>query len=50
MGAEEMKTIGGWMLDALKQHDDPKALDAIRESVAELANQFPVPSDSAVAS
>jgi len=47
MGADEMKTIGGWMLDALKQHGDAKALDSLRDSVAGLANQFPVPSDSA---
>lgn len=50
MGAAEMKTIGGWMLDALKHHDNQSALDAIRDSVAELATQFPVPSDAAIAS
>ena len=47
MGVDEMKTIGGWMLQALEKHDDKSALESIRNSVAELASQFPVPSDAA---
>lgn len=49
LGVDEMKKIGGWMLEALKQHDNVAALSTIRESVAELANQFPVPSDASLA-
>ena len=50
MGVDEMTTIGGWMLQALENHDDLATLQSIQESVVELANQFPVPSDAAVAS
>ena len=49
MGVDEMKSIGQWMLQALQKHDDAAALNSIRESVAELANQFPVPADAALA-
>jgi len=47
MKAPEMQQIGSWMLDALKSHDDEAAVKKIRASVAELATQFPVPSDAA---
>ncbi len=47
MGTAEMQKIGEWMLAALKSHDDEAAVKKIRASVAELANQFPVPSDAA---
>jgi glycine hydroxymethyltransferase len=47
MGTGEMNTIGKWILESLKSHDDEKAVASIRASVAELANQFPVPSDAA---
>ena len=46
MGAEEMQSIGKWMLEALKHHDDQQVLSRIRSSVGELAKQFPVPSDA----
>ena len=48
MKTAEMHQIGSWMLDALKSHDDVASIKKIRASVAELANQFPVPSDAAV--
>lgn len=48
MRAEEMKQIGTWMLDALANATDEARLRQIRGSVADLANQFPVPSDVAL--
>lgn len=45
MGADEMKTIAAWMLQALRHWDDSNALDKIHHSVKEMANEFPVPSD-----
>ena len=47
MGVEEMKTIGDWMLEALKSPEDEAVLQRVRSAVSELANQFPVPSDAA---
>jgi glycine hydroxymethyltransferase len=43
MGEAEMRTVGAWMLDALKHHDDANRLAAIREQVRELCTSFPVP-------
>jgi glycine hydroxymethyltransferase len=43
MGVEEMRTIGGWMLQALKNPDDAAAHARIREQVRELCAGFPVP-------
>lgn len=43
MAAEEMKTIGSWMLQALKQADDEATLARIRGDVSQLCEQFPVP-------
>ena len=43
MGTAEMKTIGGWMLAALKAADDEPLLARIRGQVAELCRSFPVP-------
>lgn len=45
MGADEMKTIAGWILQALRQHDEPSQLEVVRRDVIALANQFPVPAD-----
>ncbi len=45
MGADEMKTIATWILQALKQHDDTDAIEKIRQDVVALAGQFPVPAD-----
>lgn len=45
MGADEMKTIAGWILQALRQHDDPAKLEVVRRDVIALAGQFPVPAD-----
>lgn len=43
MGTEQMKTIGGWIVEALKKADDGNELERIRKSVAELCQNFPVP-------
>jgi len=46
MGADEMRTIGGWILAALKAPDDEALSERIRGEVAELCRQYPVPSDA----
>jgi glycine hydroxymethyltransferase len=43
MKVEQMRTIGEWMLAALKCPDDEKTLNRIRGEIKELCNQFPVP-------
>jgi glycine hydroxymethyltransferase len=43
MGVEEMRTIGGWMLQALKAPEDEALHATLRGQVRELCQQFPVP-------
>jgi len=43
MGQDEMRTIGRWMLEALKTPDDEAVQRRIRGQVSELCQQFPVP-------
>ncbi len=43
MGTAEMKTIGRWILEALKAPTDEAVLGRIRGEVSELCKQFPVP-------
>ena len=43
MGTEEMKKIGDWVTQALKNPDDAGVLQSIRGSVSELCTHFPVP-------
>jgi len=43
MGTEEMRTIGGWILEALKHPDDGGAHSRIRGQVSELCAHFPAP-------
>ena len=43
MGPDEMRQIGGWMLEALRGHDDDAVLERIRGQVRELCQDFPVP-------
>ncbi len=45
MRCGEMRAVGGWILEALRGHDQPAVLDRIRGSVHELCGQFPVPAD-----
>jgi len=42
MGGDEMRTIGGWILEVLRAPDDESLSDRIRGQVAELCLQFPV--------
>jgi glycine hydroxymethyltransferase len=43
MGVDQMRSIGGWMLEALKTPDDTALQENIRNQVRELCSQFPVP-------
>jgi glycine hydroxymethyltransferase len=43
MGVTEMKQVGAWMLDALREHEDDAALVKIHGDVKELCKSFPVP-------
>jgi glycine hydroxymethyltransferase len=43
MGPDEMRTIAGWILRALRSASDEPALAEIRREVSELCQQFPVP-------
>jgi glycine hydroxymethyltransferase len=43
MGPDEMRVIGRWVVDAIRQREDPAALDRIRAGVRELVARFPVP-------
>ena len=45
MGCGEMRTIGGWILEAIRGHEQPAVLENIRGRVSELCQQFPVPAD-----
>jgi glycine hydroxymethyltransferase len=43
MGAGEMRTIGGWILKALKSPSDKHLHEQLRSDVFDLCEQFPVP-------
>ncbi|MGD9646431.1 MAG: serine hydroxymethyltransferase, partial [Pirellulales bacterium] len=43
MREAEMRTIGGWIMAALRGHEDAAQLSRIRGQVKELCSQFPVP-------
>jgi glycine hydroxymethyltransferase len=43
MGPDEMRTIGGWMLDTLRAPDDTAITQRIRGEVSGLCESFPVP-------
>jgi glycine hydroxymethyltransferase len=49
MKAEEMRRIGGWMLEALKDPADASRHAQIRAAVSELCSHFPVPAAAASA-
>ncbi len=42
-GADEMKKLGGWMLEVLGKHDDEAVLARVKGEVEELCGRFPVP-------
>lgn len=43
MGVEQMKEIGGWMLQALRNPQDKSLQNSIRHQVVEMGKDFPVP-------
>ena len=43
MGADQMRQLGLWMLEALRQPDNPAVCERIRGAVSELCGQFPIP-------
>ncbi len=43
MGVDELRTIGSWILEALKEPDDEHLLKQLRGDVLEMCKQFPVP-------
>jgi glycine hydroxymethyltransferase len=43
MKTEQMRTIGGWILAALRAPEDEGALNRIRGEIKEMCKQFPVP-------
>ncbi|HAY82209.1 MAG TPA: serine hydroxymethyltransferase [Planctomycetaceae bacterium] len=43
MGVDEMRRIGGWILEALRSPEDAQNLQRIRGEVSEMCNHFPVP-------
>ena len=49
MGVDEMKRIGNWIVEALSHADDDSVHQRISDEVREMATQFPVPADRAVA-
>ena len=46
--ADEMRRVGGWILQVLRSPDDQSLLQNIRGQVAELCRHFPVPGDQRV--
>ena len=43
MKCDEMRAIGGWILEALRVPDDAKTVERVGRAVGELCEQFPVP-------
>jgi len=43
MGPDEMRTIAGWILQALRKPEDETALKNIHAQVTQMCQQFPVP-------
>jgi glycine hydroxymethyltransferase len=43
IGRDEMRTIGGWLLEVLRSPDDEPLAKRMRHQVLELCRQFPVP-------
>jgi glycine hydroxymethyltransferase len=46
MGVDEMKKIGGWMLESLKHSTDEQVHKRIRGEISSLCSQFPVPANA----
>jgi glycine hydroxymethyltransferase len=45
LGQQEMRSIGGWILQVLKAPDDESVAQRIRGEVLQLCKQFPVPGE-----
>ncbi len=45
MGVDEMRRIGNWMLEVLKNPEEEALRDRVRGEVREMCEHFPVPSD-----
>ncbi|MDZ4659641.1 MAG: serine hydroxymethyltransferase [Bythopirellula sp.] len=43
MGEDEMKSVGRWILEALRSPEDPDTHERIRSEVRTMCDQFPVP-------
>ena len=43
MGADQMKEIGGWIIESLSSPDDKALLERIQNQVKELCQHYPVP-------
>jgi glycine hydroxymethyltransferase len=43
MGNDDMKRVGGWILEVLKSPDDEAAIKRVQSEIAEFARAFPVP-------
>ena len=43
MGVDEMRTIGGWMLESLRAPDNESVHESLRAQVREMCQEFPVP-------
>jgi glycine hydroxymethyltransferase len=43
MGPDEMRLIGRWIVDAIRDRDDAASTERIRAGVRELTARFPVP-------
>jgi len=48
MGTDEMKTIGGWISNALRNPDDQTQHAGIRRNVRDMCDNFPVPAEARV--
>ena len=45
MGSDEMKSVGNWIVSALKNPEDEALHQSIQQDVNALCEQFPVPAD-----
>jgi glycine hydroxymethyltransferase len=50
MGVDEMRTIGRWILEAMRHADDATTAKRIRDEVRTLCESFPVPAERAARS
>ena len=46
MGIDEMKKVGNWILESLRNPEDASVLEKVRSEIVELCGHFPVPAES----